>query len=103
MSNIVNEGQYTNVTGNVSKEEMINISSCEFPEFRTFMSNKYGAEVFDQGFQIIRAQQDMIFEDGGEQQLIEQLNPLFSDPDMTSGFINYCTTYLIVQNMNVGV
>ena len=29
---------------------MINISSCEFPEFRAFMGNKYGAEVFDQGF-----------------------------------------------------
>ena len=50
MSNLVNEGQYSNVSGNVSKEEMINISSCEFPEFRTFMGNKYGAEVFDQGF-----------------------------------------------------
>ena len=31
-----------------------------------------------------------------------QLNPLFNDADMCSGFINYCTTYLIVQNMNVG-
>ena len=50
---INNEGQYTSVTGNVSKDEMINISSCEFPEFRQFMSEKYGAQVFDQGFAII--------------------------------------------------
>ena len=33
-SAINNEGQYSSVTGNVSKDEMINISSCEFPEFR---------------------------------------------------------------------
>ncbi len=43
----VNEGQYGNVTGNVSKDEMINISSCEFPQFKSFMGEKYGAEVFD--------------------------------------------------------
>lgn len=53
-SAINNEGQYSNVTGNVSKEEMINISSCEFPEFKAFMSQKYGAQVFDQGFAIIK-------------------------------------------------
>jgi len=64
---IDNEGQYSNVTGNVSKEEMINISSCEFPEFKAFMSQKYGAQVFDQGFVIIKQNQDVIFEDNGEQ------------------------------------
>ena len=63
---INNEGQYSNVTGNVSKEEMINISSCEFPEFKAFMSEKYGAEVFDQGFTLIKQNQDLIFEENGE-------------------------------------
>ena len=43
----VNDGQYANVTGNVSKDEMINISSCEFPQFKSFMGDKYGADVFD--------------------------------------------------------
>jgi len=64
---IHNEGQYSSVTGNVSKDEMINITSCEFPEFKAFMSEKYGADKFDQGFAIIKAQQDVIFEDNGEQ------------------------------------
>ena len=31
------------VAGNVSKEEMINISSCDFLEFKAFMSEKYGS------------------------------------------------------------
>ena len=84
----MNEGQYANVTGNASKEEMINISSCAFPEFRTFMSEKYGANQFDQGFAIIKANQDVIFENDGEQRLIEQLSPLFADADLCSGFIN---------------
>ena len=91
------------MTGNVSKDEMINISSCEFPQFKAFMGEKYGQQVFDQGFGIIKAHQDVIFEDNGEQQLTQQLGPLFPDPDTCSGFINYCTTYLIVQNMNVGI
>lgn len=55
------------MAGNVSKDEMINISSCEFPEFKTFMSEKYGGDVFDQGFAIIKSKQDVIFEDNGEQ------------------------------------
>lgn len=101
-SAINNEGQYGSVTGDVSKDEMINISSCEFPEFKAFMSGKYGGQVFDQGFAIIQQSQAVIFENNGEQQLLAQLGPLFSDADMCSGFINYCTTYLIVQNMNVG-
>lgn len=91
------------MTGNVSKDEMINISSCEFPQFKAFMGEKYGHDIFDQGFGIIKANQDIIFEDNGEQRLMSQLGPLFSDQDLCSGFINYCTTYLIVQNMNVGV
>lgn len=81
---------------------MINISSCEFPEFRQFMSGKYGEQVFDQGFAIIQQNQAVIFENNGEQQLVQQLTPLFPDADQCSGFINYCTTYMIVQNMNVG-
>ena len=64
---INNEGQNSSVTGNVSREEMINISSCEFPQFKSFMSEKYGGAVFDQGFAIIKANQDVIFEDNGEQ------------------------------------
>jgi len=91
------------VTGNVSKEEMINITSCEFPEFRRFMAEKYGEAAFDRGFAIVKQQQDVIFEDNGEEVLLQQLSPLFPDPDTCSGFINYCTTYLIVQNMNVGL
>jgi len=62
-----NEGQYGNVAGNVSREEMINISSCELPEFRQFMSGKYGEQVFDQGFAIIQQNQAAIYENNGEQ------------------------------------
>ena len=100
---IHNEGQYSSVTGNVSKDEMINITSCEFPEFKAFMSEKYGGAKFDQGFAIVKQHQDVIFEDNGEQQLMSQMSSIFPEQDTCSGFINYCTTYLIVQNMNVGV
>jgi hypothetical protein len=50
----------------------------------------------------VKASQDVIFEENGERQLMEQLSSIFPDQDVCSGFINYCTTYLIVQNMNVG-
>ena len=43
------------MAGAGGKEEMINISSCEFPQFKAFMGEKYGGDVFDQGFAIIKA------------------------------------------------
>jgi len=67
------------------------------------MSDKYGAPQFDQGFAIVKGNQDIIFEENGESLLMQQLSAVFADGDVCSGFINYCTTYLIVQNMNVGI
>ena len=75
---------------------MINITSCEFPQFKQFMSDKYGVQQFDSGFAIVKNSQDIIFEENGERQLMEQLSAIFADQDVCSGFINYCTTYLIV-------
>ena len=98
-----NEGQYTPVTGSASKDEMINISSCDFPEFKAQMSDKFGGPTFEQGFAIIKQRQQTIFEDNGEETLLALLMPLFPDQDTCRSFINYCTTYLIVQNLNVGV
>ena len=43
---INNDGQYADVTGNTNKEELINISSCDFPEFKQFMGDKFGEDVF---------------------------------------------------------
>ena len=82
---------------------MINITSCEFPEFRQFMGEKYGQALFDRGFSVVAVPLNIIFEENGEQQLVSQLRPIFPDADTCSAFINYCTTYLIVQNMNVGI
>ena len=50
----------------MSKDEMINITSCEFPEYRRFMAEKYGEAAFDQGFAIVKQHQDIIFEENGE-------------------------------------
>ena len=40
--------------------------------------------------------------DDGEDQLIGHLSHLFPGRDQCRGFINFCTTYLIVQNMQFG-
>lgn len=37
--------------------------------------------------------------DDGEEKLVKMLNKLFSNEDTIRGFINFCTTFLIVQNM----
>ena len=60
------------------------------------MTSKFGAELFDKGYTVIKDKQNLIFDDNGEEELVQLLTPLFKDVDSCRGFINFCTTYLIV-------
>lgn len=50
-------------------QNMINISGCEFDEFAAYMSNQYGEKQFQEGFQIIKANRNMVYEDNGDLKL----------------------------------
>ena len=66
------------------------------------MSNQYGKDQFIQGFELIKSNRNIAYEINGEQKLLDMLKPLnFQDDESIRGFINFCTTFLIVQNMNV--
>ena len=47
--------QYQGIHGEVGKEEMINIASCDFATFQTQMVAKFGQQAFTQGFQLIKS------------------------------------------------
>lgn len=88
--------------GETEQQTMINISSCEFAEFEKYMTSQYGEKQFKEGYELIRSNRNIIYQDGGEEMLCEMLAPLgFADIDQLKGFINFCTTYLIVQNMEI--
>lgn len=38
----------------VNKDDMINITSCDFAEFKAYMATQYGDTAFDQGYAIIK-------------------------------------------------
>ena len=40
--------------GNVTQEEMINITSCNLDQFGAYMSKQYGPSQFQQGFELIK-------------------------------------------------
>ena len=64
------------------------------------MSKMFGDEQFRQGFDIIQKNRFVAYEYNGEERLQDMLSHLrFADDDAIKGFINFCTTYLIVQNM----
>lgn len=56
--------------GLVSQEEMINITSCDYIDFAKYMCTQYGTPQFNQGFQIVKGQQDLIYRDDGEEMLL---------------------------------
>ena len=80
----------------LSQDDMINITSCDFKEFGDYMSKQYGSTQFEKGFSIVKQNQDLIYMDQGEEQLVQLLRALFHTEDTIRGFINFCTTYLIV-------
>jgi len=45
---------------------MINISGCDFPEFKKYMEKVYGQGVFMEGFEIIKANRNVAYEPNGE-------------------------------------
>lgn len=64
------------------------------------MSANYGATQFSEGFKIIKQNRNVAYEENGEQQLSQMIAHLqFQDSEALKSFINFCTTYLIVQNM----
>ena len=48
---------------------MINISACEFGEFEKYMVGQYGEQQFKQGFEIIKNNRNVLYEDLGEKKL----------------------------------
>ena len=61
------------------------------------MVAQYGQQQFVEGFQIIKTNRNMVYEDNGDLKLAEMLKHLkFEDNDSLLGFINFCTTYLMV-------
>jgi hypothetical protein len=59
--------------GPITQEEMINITSCDFNEFGAYMGKQYGMPQFQKGYEIIKSNQDLIYTDGGEEQLVKLL------------------------------
>jgi predicted lipoprotein with Yx(FWY)xxD motif len=86
----------------MSQEDMINITSCGEQEFASWMRSQYTPLAFEKGYKMIKDNFDLIHQEDGEEQLASRLMPYFADRDQTMGFINFVTTFLIVQNMNFG-
>jgi hypothetical protein len=66
------------------------------------MSQQYGDKQFRIGYEICKSHQDLVYVDDGEEQMVLLLKHLFASEDEIRGFLNFCTTYLIVQNMQYG-
>ena len=61
------------------------------------MVGQYGDKQFNQGYEIIKQNRNVLYEDQGEAKLASMLKHLqFADEEQMKGFINFCTTYLIV-------
>jgi hypothetical protein len=80
-----------------NEQQMINISGCDFLEFKTTLSQKFGERQFTEGFEIIRKNKHVVYGENGDQQLYKLLNHLnFGGEEGLKSFVDYCMTYLIV-------
>ena len=84
-------------------EEMINLYTCDFAEFSNHMAAQYGREAFARGFEIISKNKELIYTEEGEEQLVAMLKSMFKGEDVIRGFLNFCTSYIIVQNYSQNI
>lgn len=82
---------------------MINLYTCDFAEFANHMAAQYGREPFEKGFAIISKYKDLIYTEEGEEQLVGMLRHLFKTQELIRGFLNFCTSYIIVQNYSQNI
>jgi hypothetical protein len=47
---------------------------------------------------VISKHKDLIYTEEGEETLVSMLRHLFKSEDVIRGFLNFCTSYIIVQN-----
>jgi hypothetical protein len=62
------------------------------------MSKQYGAQQFKDGFALITKNKPLIYSEDGEKKLITLLKHIFASEDLLKGFLDFCTSYIIVQN-----
>jgi hypothetical protein len=62
------------------------------------MGAQYGKEQFTRGFDLIQRHKQLIYTEEGEEQLVQMLRAIFKGDDVIRGFLNFCTSYIIVQN-----
>ena len=77
---------------------MIDLYTCDFTAFSEHMSKQYGAQQFKEGFALISKHKDLMYTEEGEEKLIKMMKHLFASEDLLRGFLNFCTSYIIVQN-----
>ena len=80
------------------QDDMINLYTCDFAHFAQHMGKQYGAQQFNEGFAIISKYKELIYSEEGEEQLVTKLKHLFANEELIRGFLNFCTSYIIVQN-----
>lgn len=95
--------EQSETTTDAQTEEMINLYTCDFAEFANHMAAQYGREQFAKGYDVIQKNKDLIYTEEGEEQLVKMLRHLFKSDDVIRGFLNFCTSYIIVQNYSQNI
>ena len=83
----------------LSADGMFNIFESEWPEFSAYMEKNFGANTFNEGYNIIKENYQETFnnEDDYEKALSEQIRHLdFQDDQDLATFVNNCCTFLTV-------
>lgn len=82
---------------------MINLFTCDFDGFSAHMAKQYGMTQFQEGFAIVTKYKDLVYTEEGEETLVQKLGHLFATEDTIRGFLNFCTSYIIVQNYSANI
>ena len=98
MEKIVEERSQLEPTASMSVEhrDMLDLASCGPDEFEAEMIARFGEEMFAEGFDILKNNKSLIYENEGEGQLEKLLGEFTSDGEKLRLFIDMCCTYMLL-------
>lgn len=98
---IAQQALMTRTTRTAQEQALLEMTSFTPAEFSAMMTVTFGEEPFKAGYQLLKANKQMLFEFGTDDKISEMLAPTFPDEAQRDDFIKRCTAYMIVQGVKL--
>lgn len=98
---VAQQALMSRTTRTAQEQALLEMTSFTPAEFSAMMTVTFGEEPFKAGYQLLKANKQMLFEFGTDEKISELLSQPFPDVATRDDFIKRCSAYMIVQGVKL--